>query len=160
MRTSLIVASIIGALATPRMASAQVPPAWLGTWTLNVGKSTYVPGPPPYRRGTFAVRAQGDEVTVVYDLVRPRGGVTHMEWTGRFDGRDYPVQGVEAVVTNAYVRLDDRTYDIVVKLDGRVTATSRVVLSADGRTMTTTTEGRNAEGLRVRTITLYEKSSD
>ena len=35
----------------------------------------------------------------------------HLEWTGKFDGNDYPVQGVEVVLTNAYRRVDDRTYD-------------------------------------------------
>jgi hypothetical protein len=29
---------------------------------------------------------------------------------GKFDGTDYPVQGVEVVVTNAYRRVDDRTW--------------------------------------------------
>ena len=65
-------------------------------------------------------------------MVRPRGGVTHLEWTGQFDGRDYPVQGVEEFVTYAYQRIDDRTYDVITKLDGRPAATSRAVLSADG----------------------------
>ena len=34
----------------------------------------------------------GDGIKVVYDMVRPRGGVTHMEWTGKLDGMDYAVQ--------------------------------------------------------------------
>jgi hypothetical protein len=158
--TRCLLAGIFAAiLLVPGLAARQAPPGWLGQWTLNVEKSVYNPGPPPYRRGTFTVQPHGDLVRVVYDLVRPRGGVTHMEWTGRFDGQDYPVHGVEAVVTNAYRRVGDRAFDVVVKLDGRVTATSRVTLSADGRTMTTETVGRNAQGNEVTTTTVYEKST-
>ena len=141
----------------PGPAAGQVPPEWLGRWTLNVEKSVYNPGPPPYKRGTFTVEPHGDQVRVTYDLVRPRGGITHMEWTGRFDGDDYPVHGVEAVVTNAYRRIDDRTFDVVVKLNGRTTATSRVRISPGGKTMTTVTAGRNAQGQEVTTTTVYEK---
>ena len=32
--------------------AAQVPSTWFGTWRLNVEKSTYDPGPAPYKRAT------------------------------------------------------------------------------------------------------------
>ena len=92
-------------------------------------------------------------------MVRPRGGVTHLEWTGQFDGRDYPVQGVEEYVTYAYQEIDGRTYDVITKVDGRPAATSRAVLSADGQSITTTTAGRDSRGLDVTTVTVYEKQS-
>jgi hypothetical protein len=63
-----------------------------------------------------------DGLRVVYDMVRRRGGITHMEWNGRFDGKEYPVQGVDYVLTNAYRKLSDRSYEIVVKVDGRAAA--------------------------------------
>ena len=39
---------------------------------------------------------------VIYEMVHPRGGVTHLEWMGRIDGKDYPLQGIDAFVTYAY----------------------------------------------------------
>src|SRR5439155_2012903 len=92
---------LITAVASAQPA-AELPTAWLGTWTLNVAKATS-PGPFPYRRGTRRISATTDGgVTIVDDLVRVRGGVLHLEWTGKFDGLDYPVQGVEVVLTSAY----------------------------------------------------------
>lgn len=85
---------------------------------------------------------------MVYDLVGTRGGVTHMEWTGRFDGVDYPLQGADAVVTYAYTMADPRTLDLVVKVDGNVTVRGRVTLSADGTSLTAQTPA---------TRTVYEK---
>jgi hypothetical protein len=46
---------------------------------------------------------------------------------------------------------------VILKIDGRVAAKSRVTLSPDGHTMTTVTTGRNAQGAEVTTTTVYEK---
>jgi hypothetical protein len=66
---------------------------------------------------------------------------------------------VEESVTYAYRRIDAQTYDVVTKVDGRVAATSRAVLSTDGRSITTTTAGRDGRGEPVATVTVYEKAS-
>jgi hypothetical protein len=130
---------------------------WLGTWTLNLARSTYDPGPPPYRRSTFTIEPWEDGVKVTYDMVHVRGGITHLEWTGQFDGRDYPVQGVEEYITYAYNRIDDRTYDVVLKVDGAVAAISRVTLSPDGQRITTVTDGITALGYKVSTTTVFDR---
>ena len=137
--------------------AAQVPPAWLGTWTLNAARSTYHPGPAPYKRATYTIEPSGDGLKVTYDMVHPRGGWTHLEWTGRLDGRDYRVQGIDEVVTYAYRPVGDGSFEVTVRFDGRTTAVSRVTLSADGRTMITETRGRGARGQEVVTSTVYEK---
>ena len=85
-------------------------------------------------------------------MVRSRGGITHLEWTGRFDGIDYPVQGVELVLTNAYRRVDDRTYELIQKIDGEVVAIARLAISPDGKTVTTVNSGKTASA-----TTIYDK---
>jgi hypothetical protein len=144
-------------MASSVTAAAQSYEPWLGEWRLDVDRSTYSPGPPPYKRAMFRIEPLGDGVRVIYEMVRPRGGVIHMEWDGKFDGQEYPVQGLEEHVTYAYTRIDDRTYDIVARMDGRVAAASRTALSADGRTITTITTGRDAQGREAKTVTVYEK---
>ena len=125
-----------------------VPQAWLGSWALDVARSTYVSGEAPYKRATYRIARDGDGFRVIYDMVHPRGGTTHLEWTGRMDGRDYPLQGVDQAITYAYTPAGPEAWEIVVKIDGRVAARSRVTVSADGRTMTTRTGGN---------VTVYEK---
>jgi hypothetical protein len=134
--------------------------AWYGTWQLDVERSEYRPGPAPYRRGTLVIEPWDGGVRMVYDLVGVRGGVTHLEWTGRFDGRDYPVQGADEYITYAYVVVDERTWRAAVKVDGRVVATATVTLSADGRTMTTETRGTDYRGRPLLTTTVYRKKSN
>jgi len=136
-------------------AYAQPSPDWFGTWHLDVARSTFT-GPAPYVRGTWKVlRGQSDEIVMIYDQVGTRGGVTHMEWKGRFDGADYRLQGPDAVVTYAYTRIDERTLNLVAKVDGQPTATASVVLAPDG-TVTAKTENRTARGT-VTTTTVYRK---
>jgi hypothetical protein len=79
-----------------------------------------------------------------------------MEWTGRFDGKDYAVQGVDYVMTNAYSKVDDRSYRIIIKVDGSTAATATVVVSPDGKTLTTTTEERTPQGSTTSTA-VYDK---
>lgn len=162
-RTPLLIAFVAWIALLPAVLPAQesaelpVPPEWLGEWRLNVEGSQYVPGPPPYRRGRMKVDVIGDQVRFAYDLVLPRGGTQHMEWTGRFDGQDYMVQGVDDYVTYAYTPEGERTYTVVTKVDGRTIAVSKVEMSADGRTLTTTTGGRNPRGQEIVNTTVYEK---
>jgi hypothetical protein len=144
--------TIAAALALAGLLAGQADTRWFGIWQLNLARSTYDPGPPPFRRATHRIERSGDRITITDDQVRRRGGVTHLEWTGKFDGIDYPVQGVELVLTNAYRRVDDHTYELIQKIDGEVVATARLQISPDGRTMTTVNSSRTASA-----VTVYEK---
>src|SRR5215467_12190971 len=129
---------------------------WFGTWKLNPAKSTSN-SESRFKRVTLKVEPWQDGLKVTYDLVGTRGGVTHMEWLGKFDGKDYPVQGVDYVLTHAYTRLNDRSYQITIKIDGVVSAIAKVEVSADGKTLTTLTSGKDARGDTVETTAVYER---
>ena len=140
------------------MVAGEAPSPWFGTWKLNIAKSS------PQRdsklkRATTRIAPWEDGIRVIYDLVGVRGGVTHLEWTGKFDAKDYPVQGVDYVLTNAYTVLNDHSYQILLKVDGAVAATATVVISPDGKTLTTTTTEKNARGQSVTSTTVYDKDS-
>jgi hypothetical protein len=133
---------------------------WFGTWRLNLEKSVYSSGPPPYRRATMTVQPlDGGRVRFSYDFVYPRGGLQHVEWDGRFDGNDYIVQGTDEYVTYAYRQTGARTYEITAKLDSRVTAVATVTMSDDSRTITTSTRSGNVRGQEMTNTTVYEKTS-
>ena len=129
---------------------------WFGMWKLNPEKSMSN-SESRFKRVMLKVEPWQDGLKVLYDMVGIRGGVTHMEWTGKFDSKDYPVQGVDYVLTNAYTRLDAQSYQIVIKVDGSVAATAKVVVSADGKMLTTSTVEKNARGESVTSTTVYER---
>jgi hypothetical protein len=145
-------------LSAPLPLSGQ-PSGWFGTWTLNLEKSVYSPGPPPYKRASMNVQPlDSGRMRFSYDFVYPRGGLQHVEWDGRFDGNDYIVQGADEYITYAYLQTGARTYEITAKLDSRVTAVATVTISADGRAIRTTTRRSNAGDRDVTSITVYEKT--
>ena len=49
------------------------------------------------------------------------GKPTHNEWTGKFDGKDYPLTGDPSADTRSYKVVNDNTTDLTNKKDGKVT---------------------------------------
>jgi hypothetical protein len=140
-------------LALPYQSVSRQQEPWLGTWSLNLGNAESV----SYRRVRTRSEPWEDGLRVTYDMVGIRGGVTHLEWTGRFDAKDYPMQGVDYVMTNAYRRIDNQSYEIVIKIDGVTTATARVSVSPDGRKLSVATAERSSNGQPKTTTTTYER---
>src|SRR5271157_1793435 len=63
----------------------------MGTWKLNEAKSKISPG--TAKNVTVVYAPAGDAVKVTVDGVDADGKPAHNEWTGKFDGKDYPVTG-------------------------------------------------------------------
>jgi hypothetical protein len=60
-------------------------------------------------------------------------------------------------MTNALRRIDDRSFEVVVKVDGKQTVRNRIVVSLDGKTLTQTTTGTNAQDQSVNNVVIWEK---
>jgi hypothetical protein len=129
--------------------------AHMGTWKLNEAKSKIAPGMP--KNNTVVYEAAGDDVKVTVDGTDADGKPLHNEWTGKFDGKDYPVTGDPTSDARAYKEVNDRTLDLTIKKDGKVTATGRIVVSADGKSRTVTTTGTDAKGKKVKSTSVYDK---
>jgi hypothetical protein len=112
----------------------------MGTWKLNEAKSKFAPGRP---KNTMVVYkdALGGKVKITADGVDANGNRTHSEWTGKFDGSEYPVTGDPNADMRSYKKIDDRTLDFTAKKGGKVAVNGRVVVTADGKSRTVTTSG-------------------
>jgi hypothetical protein len=127
----------------------------MGTWKLNEAKSKFSPGSP--KNTTVVYAPAGDSVKVTVDGTDSDGKSTHNEWTGKFDGKDYPVTSDPSSDTRSYKRIDDRTLELTVKKGNKETATGRIVVSADGKTRTVTLSGTDAKGAKVTSTAMYDK---
>ena len=115
---------------------------FIGTWKLNEAKSKIAPG--TAKLNMVIEEAVGDIMKVSLDWTNDKDGTSgHTEWTGKFDGKDYPVTGDPNSGTRSYKKVDDRTLEVVLKKDGKVTGSGRMVLSADGKSSTVTMNGTN-----------------
>jgi hypothetical protein len=127
----------------------------IGTWKLNEAKSKFPPGAP--KNNTVVYEAAGDKVKVTVDGVDGDGKPTHNEWTGMFDGKDYPLTGDPNADMRSYKKIDDRTTELTNKKAGKVVATGKIVISADGKSRTVTVSGTDPMGKKVTSIAVYDK---
>jgi len=127
----------------------------MGTWKLDEAKSKIGPGMP--KNTTVVYAAADDSVKITVDGVDADGKPVHNEWTGKFDGKDYPVTGDSSSDTRAYKRVNDHTLEITNKKGGTVTTTARVVVSADGKSRTVTAHGKDAKGKKISSTSVYDK---
>ena len=129
--------------------------AMMGTWKLNEAKSKIGAGSP--KNNTVVIEAAGENVKVSMDGVDPTGKPTHNEWSGKFDGKAYPVTGDANSDTRSYKKVDDRTFEVSAKKGSRVTVSGRVVVSADGKTRTAHVKGMSPSGEKFETTAVYDK---
>jgi hypothetical protein len=129
--------------------------AQMGTWKLNEAKSKFPPKSP--KNTTVVYEAAGDNIKVTVDGVDSDGKPTHNEWTGKFDGKDYPLTGDPASDTRSYKKVSDRKLELTNKKDGKVTVTGTIVVSADGKTRTVTVSATDPAGKKVHSTAVYDK---
>jgi hypothetical protein len=129
--------------------------ASMGTWKLNEAKSKFSPG--AAKNTTVVYEAAGDSVKVTVDGVGADGKPTHNEWTGKFDGKPYPVTGDSSADTRSYNRVDAHTLKLTNKKGDKVTMSGTATVSADGKSRTVTTSGTDASGKKVSATAVYDK---
>jgi hypothetical protein len=153
MKTRAILASFF--VCCFAVAVAFAADGFMGTWKLNEAKSKISPGAP--KNSTVVYEAAGDNIKVTIDGVGADGKPSHSEWTGKYDGKDYPVTGDAASDARSVTRVDEHTLHAVAKKDGKTTLTAHIVLSADGKTRTVTTTSTDAKGAKVTNTAIYDK---
>lgn len=153
MRTKAFAVAIV-LLAFSRISAAADPT--VGTWKLNSAKSKYTPAAQVHYE-TIAIEAAGDAMKITLDGTDSTGKKIHAEWTGKYDGKDYPVKGNPETETLAYRKVDDTHYVATNKRGGKATSTANIVYSADGKTRTVTASGTNPKGEKTSSTAVYDK---
>jgi hypothetical protein len=127
----------------------------VGTWKLNEAKSKFAAG--ASKNLTVVYTAVGDSFKCLVDGVDGSGKPTHNEWTGKFDGNDYPVTGDPSADTRSIKMVRAGHYALTNKKGGKTVVTGTVDFSADGKTRTLTTEMTDAAGKKVTNVAVYER---
>jgi hypothetical protein len=127
----------------------------MGTWKLNEAKSKIPAG--MMKNTTVTYAEEGDSVKVTTDGTGPDGSAVHTEWTGKFDGKDYPLTGDPTADSRSYTKVNDRTLTLDNKKDGKVTTSGRIVVSADGKSRTLTTSSKDSAGKKLTGTSVYDK---
>ena len=138
-------------------ALAQSSTSEVGTWKLNVAKSTFSPGTAVKSR-IIKIEAAGAGIKSTTDEVAVDGTVRHSESTANYDGKDVPVVGNNPLGDMvARTRINATTTKTVWKKSGKVTVTSTTAVSDDGKTRTITSKGTNALVQTYGGVSVYDK---
>ena len=127
----------------------------MGTWKLNEAKSKFGPG--ATKNSTVVYEPSGDSIKVTVDGVDGEGNAIHSEWTGKFDGKFYPLTGDPTGDARSYRKINNRTLALTGKKGKKVTVSGRIVVAPNGKTRTVTTTGKNSKGKTVTTRAVYDK---
>ena len=127
----------------------------VGTWKLNPGKSKIGAG--AARNETVKIETAGDNMKVTVDGKDAAGKAAHNEWTGKFDGKEYPVTGDPTADARSYKQVNDHSWTLAQKKGGTVITTGRIAVSPDGKTRTVTTTTTDPQGKKVSSTAVFDK---
>jgi hypothetical protein len=128
----------------------------IGTWKMNVAKSKFSPGPAP-KSVTSTITHDGDWVVTKTEGVDSAGQTITRRNRYMIDGKEYDYEGPQGRGMISLKRIDDHTTQAALKFTGGHMVTTRSVISKDGKTRTMTSNGTNAKGEKVSTVTVWER---
>lgn len=158
MRRLLVPAilAIVSATGGAAIAVAAGPDPVIGTWQLNVSKSTFKPGP-GFKGQTRTYSQSGQSITVAIKTVRADGKETTTQTTYQLDGKDYPVKGSPDVDSDSVKQVDSNTANFTLKKAGKVVQSGSRTVSKDGKTLTVKSTGTSANGEKFDDVLVFDK---
>ena len=153
MKARMLLLTIALCFAGTALSFAQSPQ--MGTWKLDEAKSKIPAG--MVKNSTVIYAADGDNIKVTTDGTGSDGKPMHTEWTGKFDGKDYPLTGDSTADARSYKAPNDHKLDLTSKKNGKVINTGHVEVSKDGKTRTLHLTGTDPSGKKVSGVSVYDK---
>jgi hypothetical protein len=129
----------------------------MGTWKLNLTKSTYDPGPPPMSDTRVYEPWDIDGVKLTANLVLADGTHVTAGFSAHYDGKDYKDAGVSDYDTITLKRVNGNTIAETVKKGGKVVGTAKHVVSKNGKMFTLTATWTNVKGQKAHRVSVYDK---
>lgn len=138
LRSRIAFTCLIAAVSLhPQTAAAQANPR-IGTWKLDVAKSTYQQGKAPASETRTYLATDDGGLQLTADAVLPSGTKQPTGYRAKYDGKDHPYSG--AAGDTIAITGDGWASDATIKMKGKVTQTAHSVVSKDGKTLTVTSK--------------------
>ena len=147
---------LIGAVLAIATAVASAADPVIGTWKLNVAKSTFSPGPAPKSQTrSYAESPQG--IVLTTKTVAADGKETTLSLTFKDDGKPYAVTGSPDFDAVAVKRVDARTVHSSQTKAGVSVGTGVRTVSKDGKVLTFAQKGTHAAGGKYDDVLVYDR---
>jgi hypothetical protein len=127
----------------------------IGTWRLNVSKSTSSNGQLPANE-TRTYTAEGSDIMGSSEGVNAKGKPISTHYNASANGKDRPA-GSDPSITLSIKQTGPGAYAGTMKKDGKVIGTNTAVISGGGKVFTFKNKGTDAEGKSFTSTTVYDK---
>jgi hypothetical protein len=155
-RSVLLVAALVAAVPATLLAAGDADPL-IGTWKLNLAKSTFRPGPGP--KGQLRIYRRSDDTEqLVSRGVGADGKPTLVQYTAKYDGNDYRMTGSSGGDKIELKRIDALTTESIQKRSGQPAITAVRTISTDGKTLTVVTKGTTAKGETIDATMVFDRN--
>jgi len=150
---------ILGALLTVGntvIASGSDADPVVGTWKLNLAKSTFGGGPALKSQiRTYSQSARG--LTLKMKTVSADGKETTTQATYQLNGTDHPSMGNPDFDSLSGMKIDTNTAEFTLKRAGKPVSKIRRTVSKDDQTLTINFVITNANGVQTSALTVFDK---
>ncbi len=150
---------ILFALALPGALLAQAANnPFIGTWVLNISKSTFKPANTAPRSQTRIFEAMPDGMLqATFHTVVPDGTASTATLKYKDDGKPYTLTGYPPVDTVKQTRVSPREVRGTFMLNGKVVGRFTDIVSEDGKSRTATMLIPNASGKADRNVWVFDR---
>jgi hypothetical protein len=153
---SIIKTLLVGAILAIGTSAASAADAVIGTWNLNVAKSTFSPGPAPKSQlRTYAESPQGVVLTI--KTIAADGKESTASLTFKSDGKPYTLSGNPDFDTVSVKRVDALTVNSSQTKAGVNVGTGVRAVSKDGKTLTFAQKGTHVGGAKYDDVLVYDR---
>jgi hypothetical protein len=118
------------------LAAATAADPFVGAWKVNVAKSK-LEGL-GLKSGAIYCEILGNGIKSGFEGLDVAGKPFRSEWSGKYDGRDYPLKGNPNIDASSIKKTDRNTIVGVDKKTGKEVGRFRYTISEDGKTLTAT----------------------
>jgi hypothetical protein len=147
---------LVGVIVVLGTSAALAADTAVGTWKLNVAKSTFSPGPAPKSQTrTYVESAPG--LTLTIKTVAADGKESTSTLPFKDDGKPYPVTGSPDFDTVSVTRVDALTVTSVQMKAGKAVGTGTRSVSKDGKTLTFSAKLTDAKGVKHDDVSVYDR---
>ena len=147
---------LFGAILALGTNAALAADAAVGTWKLNVAKSTFSPGPAPKSQTrSYVESAQG--LTLTVKTVDADGKESSSTLAFKDDGKPYAVTGSPDFDMVAVTRVDALTVTSVQTKAGKAVGSGTRAVSKDGKSLTFSAKLTDAKGVNHDDVSVYDR---
>lgn len=153
---TLVVGTVLAIAGAAVSLAADAPDPVLGTWTLNLAKSKFNPGPAP-KSQTRTYTASDGGISMSLKGVAADGSPVSGQATFKYDGKAYPTTGSPDFDAISLKRVNDSTVKSTLMKAGKQIGLTTRTISADGKVLTLSSKGTNANGKPFDNVAVYDK---